>query len=176
MKDLFRENRRAASSSAAWWAFSYSAVLQACQLQDIIKFDVPPAVADAVETEPKVPVSQSERVWEDWVAWVDSRATGSSSRSARVRRGWRGRVADEHGDPAGPRRSEHPPGGALISTGLALMGGLFLKRPGDRKREEMEKEASYQAGLDKGQRIADSVKQGIAALREQQGRNGSQEV
>ena len=41
----------------------------------------------------------------------------------------------------------------------------------------MEKEASYQAGLDKGQRIADSVKQGIEALREQrEGENGSQEV
>lgn len=176
MKDLFAKNRRAALTISVLVGFLLLAsVLQACQLQDLVKVDVPPAVAEAIQTEDRVSVTDSADVWEEWVAWVDRQ---SERLKASIGEGQERAAVIESltsmGIQLGQDAAGTLPGGALISTGLALMGGLFLKRPGDRKREQLEKEASYQAGLDKGQRIADSVKQGIEALREQVGgENGS---
>ena len=58
------------------------------------------------------------------------------------------------------------PGGALISTGLALLGGLFLKRPGEEKRLRTEKEESYNAGLETAtEKMAGAVTRAFKASR-----------
>jgi hypothetical protein len=172
MRELLIKNRKAAVTISLLAGFLLlSTVLQACQLQDLIKIDVPPAVAEAVQTEERVSVADSGEVWEEWVAWVDRQ---SDRLQASIGEGQERLAMVESltsmGISLGQDAASTLPGGALISTGLALMGGLFLKRPGDKKREQMEKEASYRAGLDKGQRIAQGVKDGIEALR------GHQEV
>ncbi len=179
MKAVFEENRTAALIFSGLMTFLLvTSVLQACQLQDIIKFDVPPAVAEAVETEEKVPVSQSEAVWEDWQTWVDRQ----SDRLAKSIGDSQERLAvieslTEMGLRLGQDAASTVPGGAFISAALAGLGGLFLRRPGDKKREQMEKEASYRAGLDKGQRIAVGVEEAIEALRSQGDQtNGPEEV
>ena len=45
------------------------------------------------------------------------------------------------------------------------MGGLFIKRPGDQKRERLEKEDSYTAGLMKGREISQLTAKAIRALK-----------
>ena len=176
MKDLFQKNRRAAITISVLVGFLLlTAVLQACQLQDLVKVDVPPAVVDAIQTEKRVSVADSMDVWHEWIAWVDRQ---SDRLEASIGEGQERAAIIESltdmGIQLGSDAANTLPGGALISSGIALMGGLFLKRPGDKKREEVEKQASYQAGLDKGQRIADSVKESIDALRGQVGgTNGS---
>jgi len=113
-------------------------------------------------------VSDSSEVWSEWIAWVDRQSArleaeiGQAQERAAVIRS-----LTEMGISVGQDAASTLPGGALISTGLALMGGLFLKRPGDRKREQLEKEASYNAGLDQGRQIASAVRAGLEAMRAQ---------
>jgi hypothetical protein len=57
------------------------------------------------------------------------------------------------------------PGGALISAALAGLGGLFLRRPGDANRERLEKEASYRAGLEKGQKLAEAAVDAVSIIK-----------
>ena len=48
------------------------------------------------------------------------------------------------------------PGGAMLVSGLTLMTGLFLKRPGEDKKVQLEKEQSFKAGL------KEAIKNGIS--------------
>ena len=65
------------------------------------------------------------------------------------------------------------PGGAFLSTGLALLGGAFLRRPGDDKREAAEKEKAYNAGLEKGEKMAQDAVSAIRELADAQTGGGS---
>jgi len=167
MKDALKENKRAAWTISALVGFLLlSATLQACQLQDMIKFEVPPKVAESIEVEGRVPVSKSEEVWQDWSDFVEKQnkrleaAIGSASERLAIIES-----LTETGISLGQDAASTLPGGALISSGLALMGGLFLKRPGDKKREKEQTDASYEAGLKKGREIAQAAAEAIRALK-----------
>ena len=45
------------------------------------------------------------------------------------------------------------PGGALLLSGLTLLGGLFIPKPGSQAQLRQEKEDSYNAGLERGQEL-----------------------
>jgi hypothetical protein len=128
-----------------------ASVVSGCQVEDFIKVKVPNGVQGAIETEPKITVAESDAAWDDWVAWVErnsrqfAESIDDGKQAADVIRS-----LTETGIAIGQDAAATLPGGALISTGLALVGGLFLRRPGDAKRTAKEKEASYNAGLDKG--------------------------
>ena len=108
-------------------------------------------------------------MWDEWTAWVDR---NSSRFSDEIDRGQEtaGIIASltSTGIALGQDAASALPGGAFISTGLALMGGLFLKRPGDKAKERAEAERSYNAGLEKGQKISSSVLAGLESLKESQ--------
>lgn len=129
--------------------------LSACSLEDLVRVRVPEDVAEAIDSPTSIPVSQSGDAWDDWQAWVER----ESERFAReIDRGQEIagviRSLTETGLRLGQDAASTLPGGAIISAGLAGLGGLFLRRPGDAKRERLEKEASYNAGLEKGREIA----------------------
>lgn len=164
MKQLFQDNRRAAwLMVGALTVLLAASVLSACQVEDLIKIDVPEDVAKAIGSEERIPVSRSSEAWEDWVAWVDRE---SERFAERIDEGQEVagviRSLTETGLQIGQDAASTLPGGAAIATVLAGLGGLFLRRPGDQKREALEKEASYNAGLEKGRDLAE----GLEALRE----------
>jgi len=167
MKDALKENKRAALTISALVGFLLiSATLHACQLQDIIKFEVPPEVAESIQVEDRVAVSKSDQVWQDWSDFVTKQnkrleaAIGSASERLAIIES-----LTETGINLGQDAASTLPGGALISSGLALMGGLFLKRPGDKKREQQQTDASYDEGLKKGREIAQAAAEAVRTLR-----------
>lgn len=169
MRELFQKNRKAAIMiSAAVGFLLLASILSACQLEDLIQVDVPKPVSDAIQTEERVSVADSAEVWEEWVAWVDRQSSRLEAEIGQAQE--RAAVVRSLTDMSislGQDAASTLPGGAFISTGLALMGGLFLKRPGDKKREQMEKEDSYTAGLEKGREIASAVRESVEALSSQ---------
>tara|TARA_R100000388_G_C7220648_1_gene148755 strand:+ start:191 stop:718 length:528 start_codon:yes stop_codon:yes gene_type:complete len=171
MKNALKSN-----PAAAWFiiaaisALAVTSVLSACQIQDIVKVKVPADVQSAIGSEPKISVSDSEQAWSEWVAYVDRNSTRFSDA---IDRGNENagliRSLTDTGIAIGQDAASTLPGGALISTGLALMGGLFMKKPGSAKKELKASEESYKAGLEQGQRLALSVSEGLEQLRAGQG-------
>lgn len=170
MSHAFQTNPRAAwLIVAAISALAITSILSACQIQDLVRVDVPDGVQKAIEVEPRISVSDSGAAWEEWVAWVDR---NSSRFSDEIDRGQEtaGLIASltQTGIALGQDAASTLPGGALISTGLALMGGLFLKRPGDKAKERAEADKSYTAGLLKGRKIGQSIAEGVRNLKDSQ--------
>jgi len=168
MNDAFRSNPRAAwLIVAAISALAITSILSACQIQDFVQVDVPAGIQEAIELEPRISVSESGAAWDEWVAWVDRNSTRFSDEidEGQERAGLIASLT-QTGIALGQDAASTLPGGALISTALALMGGLFLKRPGDKAKERAEAEKSYTAGLQKGREIASAVSQGLEAMKE----------
>ena len=166
MIERLRENRRAAIFIAgSIGALLLAATLQACQVEDLVKVDVPADVAAAIDSEDRIAYSQTLDAWDDWQAYVE-RESAKFARSIDKGAEIAGvlRSLSETGLQMGQDAASTLPGGALISAALAGLGGLFLRRPGDANRERMEKEASYNAGLERGRTIAE----GIRAMRDAQ--------
>lgn len=128
-----------------------ASVVSGCQVDDWVKVKVPNDVATAIDSSDTITVADSEFAWEEWTAFVER---NSEKFAAEIEDGREVveivRTLTETGLGLATEASAALPGGALISTGLALLGGLFLRRPGDAKREQREKEDSYNAGLAKG--------------------------
>ena len=167
MSAAFRTNPRAAwLIVAAITALALTSILSACGIQDIVKIDVPTGIQTAIDLEPRISVSESGAAWDEWVAWVDRNSTRFSGEidEGQATAGLIASLTDT-GLALGKDAASTLPGGAFISTGLALMGGLFLKRPGDKAKEKQEAEKSYTAGLQKGREIATTVAQGLESLR-----------
>ena len=131
-----------------------SSAVSGCSLDDIISADVPKGIQQALNTEESVPMSQAEMTWDEWLQWVDNQSRRFADEIDRGKEA----VAlmqslTETGIGALGDASSALPGGALISTGLALAGGLMLRRPGEEKRVSKEKESSYKAGLEEGKKL-----------------------
>lgn len=168
MKELgqiLRQNRKASVFICSAIGFLLlAATLSACSIEDMIDFDVPPKVAKAIDVEESEPVSRASQVWDDWQVYVEreSARLADSIDDAQRSVGLLRSLSDT-GLALGQSAASTLPGGALISSGLALMGGLFLKRPGTDKQVSKEKEKSYQAGIEEGQKLAAQVASTISA-------------
>jgi hypothetical protein len=168
MIEVFKSNRRAAVVIvSAFGVLLLASALSACQIEDLIKIEIPKDVATAIDSEPSISVADSSEAWEDWEAYVERE---SRRFAAEIDRGREVagviRSLTETGISIGQDAASTLPGGAILGSGLALLGGLLLKRPGDAKKEQLEKEASYNAGIQKGHEIAENVRRGIEAFRE----------
>ena len=167
MIDQLRENRRAAVLIVGAAGFLLlAATLQACQVEDLVKVNVPPDVAAAIDSEDRIAYSQSLDAWDDWQAYVE-RESAKFARSIDKGAEVAGvlRSLSETGLQLGQDAASTLPGGALISAALAGLGGLFLRRPGDANRERLEKEASYRAGLEKGKELAEATMAAVAVVK-----------
>lgn len=175
LKQLFGQNKKAGSFiMLAILALICASVISACGIEDMVRVDVPKKVAEAIDVEQSVSFSEAEIAWEDWVAYVDRE---SERFSMEIEKGAEIvgilRTLGDTGIAIGQEAASTFPGGAFLSTGLALLGGAFLRRPGDDKREAAEKEKAYNAGMKKGEQMAQDAVSAIRNLAEAQtGGNG----
>lgn len=170
MSKPFKDNPRASwFIVAAITALAVTSVLSACQVQDLIKVDVPKGIQSAINVDGKISVAESDAAWAEWIAWIER---NSAQFSDEINRGneTAGIIASltSTGIALGQDASSALPGGALISSGLALMGGLFLKRPGDKAKQRAQTSAAFKEGMDQGQKISSSVLAGLKELKEGQ--------
>jgi hypothetical protein len=131
------------------------ASLNGCGLSSLIKVSVPSDVASATGTGTNVTLADAAYTWTEWSQYVkrnttelaDSLATGEAQLEvlSSVTNMGLGALQENAGS---------FPGGALVVSALSLLGGLFLRKPGDTKRNYVEKEDSYNAGLREGKRLA----------------------
>ena len=143
-----------ASGGAALLVIGFCLAVQGCDLQKMVKFDVPKGVQGIVETESAESLSNSIYIWSQWTNWVE---TNTKQLSANIEDA-NDRVAmisnlTSLGIGALEEASGQFPGGALLFSGLSLLTGWFLKRPREEKRVNIEKEDSYNAGLAKAKEI-----------------------
>ena len=127
--------------------------VQGCNLQKIVKFEVPKGVQNAIDSSDKESIQNSEYVWSQWQGWVENNSETlarnideSKSRVAMIEN-IIGMGMGALGDASGSF-----PGGAL------LFSGLFMKRPGESKVIAKEKEKSYNAGMAKGSELLQKTK------------------
>ena len=138
--------------------------IQGCDLQKMIKVDVPEGVQQSVPVGEQVPLSESEYAWDQWSNWVEA----NSEAFARNIEDGRSRLTlieniTAMGMGALGEVSNTFPGGAVLFSGLSLLTGWFLKRPGEDKAVAKEKEDSYNAGLAKGKELAETIKEATNA-------------
>tara|TARA_R100000697_G_scaffold79471_1_gene91661 strand:- start:91 stop:612 length:522 start_codon:yes stop_codon:yes gene_type:complete len=173
MSRAFKSNPKASwLIVAAIAALAVTSVLSACQIQDLVRVEVPSGIQAAIGLESKISVSDSEAAWQEWIAWVDRNSSrfsdeiGSGQETAGI-------IASltQTGIAIGQDAASTLPGGAFITTGLALMGGLFLKRPGDKAKQKAETQAAFRQGLEKGQGISSTVLAGLQDLKKGQGQD-----
>ena len=171
MREKFRQNPKAATFLVCAVGFLLlSSTLSACSIEDLVKVDVPKNVATAIESPESIPVSKSSEAWEDWIAWVErssdrfAKEIDDSNRVAGVIRS-----LTETGLSIGQDAASTLPGGALISSGLALAGGLFLRRPGDDKKERKAAEDAYNTGMKRGKDWAEQAMKVVYAAKGEKG-------
>mgnify|MGYP003111429108 FL=1 len=167
MREKLRQNPRAATLIVCALGFLLvSTTLSACSIEDLIRVDVPKDVAESIGTTESIPVSESSEAWEDWIEWVErtsdrfAKEIDDSNRVAGVIRS-----LTETGLSIGQDAASTLPGGALISSGLALAGGLFLRRPGDDKKERKAAEDAYNTGMKRGKDWAEQAMKAVYAAR-----------
>lgn len=125
-------------------------VVQGCDIQKTVKFDVPSDVQGVINSKEREPLANSKYVWNQWTSYVE---TNSAKLSENIEDA-QGRVAmienlTSMGLSTLEGVSGQFPGGALAFSGLSLIAGWFLKRPGENKAVQKEKEKSFNAGLEK---------------------------
>lgn len=146
--------------SAAVAALILAMAIQGCDLQRVIKFDVPTDVQNAIQASEQESLADAEYVWDEWSNWVDanSKRLAANISDSRDRLALINNVTAMGIGALGEVSSQFP-GGAVIFSGLSLLAGWFLKRPGEDKAVAKEKEDSYNAGLAKGKELAEQIKE-----------------
>ena len=123
-------------------AFIGMTALQGCNLASLVPVNVPPAVKTAVDLpqDERVTLDSADAVYEEWVAHVNlnTRKFETAIEDANERYIVLKQLTDIG------------LGGAILLSGLSLLGGLFLKRPGEDSRVAKEKRDSYNKGIEVG--------------------------
>jgi hypothetical protein len=138
------------------FAFIGMVALQGCNLASLVPVNVPPAVKTAVNIpqDDRVALDSADAVYEEWVAYVNlnTRKFETAIEDANERYLVLKQLTDIGLKTAGEHASGIP-GGAILLSGLSLLGGLFLKRPGEDALVAKEKRDSYNKGLEVGATI-----------------------
>lgn len=134
---------------------------QGCNLQSMVKVDVPPAVVEAIapdDLEGEITLDEAQRVWEDWTNYVQTNTERlrAAIDDANDRYYALASIIDTGVSILGDHAVAFPFGG-VVMTGLGVLTGLFLKRPSEDARVAKEKEQSYNAGLVKGAEVAKPI-------------------
>lgn len=125
--------------------------MSGCNLGDLVTVKVPSGVQHATNTSATVSLNESTYVFESWAHFVESNTDQFSNNieSANLVWGTLSSAVNIGMDSAqGPLSAL--PGGAMVLSGLTLLTGLFLDKPGTAKRTSQEKEKSYNAGIKAG--------------------------
>ena len=136
---MTRNHKRASIfGAAALLAASAVAALQSCDLADLVQVNVPPGVRQSLDipADERVSLGDAGYVWEDWSAYVERESIRFSRELVEARERFE-LVASitNMGLSALEGHIVGVPFGPFLLAGLGGLGGLFLKRPGDRRRE-----------------------------------------
>lgn len=136
---------------------SFLVMAQGCDMQSMIRVDVPADVVATVapdELDGKITLDEAERVWEDWNAYVirNTERFKDAIEDANERYYALTSLVDMGIGVASDASSSFP-GGALVMSILGVVTGMFIKRPGEDGRVASEKEHSYNAGLAKAREL-----------------------
>ena len=156
MTNWFKDNRNAVFFACATLILlGVVSGAAGCSLQDLIKFDVPADVQVATDSPERASLADAQFLWSEWQSFVDrgsnelAKAVGDANERYEALSNLTNMGIEALTDQAGQF-----PGGALLVTGLSVLTGLFLKKPGTDKVVAGEKENSYNAGIDAGKKIA----------------------
>lgn len=107
-----------------------------CQVDDLIKFQTPAGVQRSIDVEEWVPVSKAATTFDEWQKFVELNTTRmqSSVEDGRERVALVASITDM-GVQAASGPLSTVPGGAILVGALSMAAGIFVKRPGDKKRE-----------------------------------------
>ena len=126
------------------------AVLQSCNLQDLVHLDIPEPVLHAISIpdDERLTVSDADRVWSMWSEWVaqNSYLLTTEIEDGQERYEVLASMASTGLEVVSAQAATVPGGGLLIGA-LGALGGLFIKDPRSRKREiEAYKQGLHNAG------------------------------
>ena len=138
--------------------------VQGCDLQKMVKFDVPSGVQGAIDSGEVESASNSEYIWSQWQNWVEnnSETLAANIEDANSRIAMIDNIVGMGMGALGEASGSFP-GGALLFSGLTMATGLFMKRPGESKAVSKEKEKSYNAGMAKGKELVEQIKESTNA-------------
>jgi len=159
MRDWLKANPVAISFAvAALCVMLLSVAAAGCQVSDLIKVDVPKDVRDGVGVEGDVTLTQVPDVWEDWNEYVEKntkRLEAGTDRAYELL----GFVNSATSIAIAAAEGAAPafPGGAILFGLLSGAAGLYMKKPGTDRAIAKEKEASYNAGLEKAKALAEAL-------------------
>ena len=123
------------------------ALLQGCDLGSLVKVDVPSPVSEAIGLPESVSYSNAEAAWNEWKLFVqiNSDRMAAEIKAGRERFELLQSVANT-GLEALTENASLVPGGGLLVGVLGGVGGLFIRRPGDKKREVEAVKAAFEHG------------------------------
>jgi len=153
MLDWIRENRTAATLFAALPAIALTlGSMQGCSVDSLIKHDVPPGMQDANGGQPKVSLRDSPYVRDAFVDDVerDLLRYDIAAEEAAVLRDI---IASTVNLGLESIDDSAFPGGLALLGLLGTAAGVFAPQPGASARLRREKEASYNAGMDRAREI-----------------------
>lgn len=156
IKSFFKSNPQALSAGILLVIVATMLLtLQGCNLASFVKVAVPQdvklAVVDVEYLDHPITLDEADEIWVDWNLYVTTNT--NKLRAAIADAEDRYAVLKQFTDLGVGALGESAgglPGGALLLSGLSLVTGLFLKRPGEDKRVAAEKEASYNKGFEVG--------------------------
>ena len=152
-------NKTAIGIGAVWVALGASIYfMSGCALDDLVQVSVPKGVQTATQTASTIKLSDAEYTWTEWQNFVDVNTAKFQESIDDANKVWgvASSVVNIGADSAAGPLSQLPGGAALVS-GLSLATGLFLRHPGDAKREAKEKERSFNAGLAQAKALVETA-------------------
>jgi hypothetical protein len=142
-------------NSKAWFFLGLAAVvagcvslLQGCDLATLVRIDVPEPVQEAIGVPGSVSYAEAESAWNEWKLFVqiNSDRMASQIEAGRERFELLQSVANTGLEALSENASLFPGGGLLVGV-LGGVGGLFIRRPGDKKKAQAERVQAFQHGM-----------------------------
>ena len=158
MKNLSKNKGVMISGTLAILALAGVMSAQGCDFQSMVSFDVPRGVQKSIETEPKTSLADADVLLEEWTAFVELN-TKQLSKNVEDAQGRLSIIESitSTGIGIASDSASALPGGAILVSGLSMLTGLFLKRPGEGKTVSKEKEKSYNAGIAQGKALVEQL-------------------
>ena len=129
-----------------------------CTASDLIQVRVPLGVQRSINTPKIVTLTDAPHEWDRWQLFVESETEKFADEIAKGQQllGFVESFANTGLGVAEQALGGIPFGGAAVG-GLGLLAGIFFDKPGAKKKEAKEKEASYNAGVKQGKTIAEEI-------------------
>lgn len=158
MRDWINENKNGLMVGVLTAALAAGLLLASgCSLGDLVKVDVPTGVRQSLAVPSQISLNESVYTWDSWVHYVETNTAQFQASIDESNFIW-GMLSSAVN--VGAESAQGPlsalPGGAFLLTGLSLVTGLFLNKPGATKALAKEKEKSYNAGMDAAIKVSNT--------------------